>query len=103
MSVGNPRKRTGPGLLELAIVPAWVIVLLWLFNQTQYRETLRALVTRKPGMLDVFWYSPQLLHGGSAYQVALFFWLWVPLVLFVAYPVRVLIRRKRIAAAGEGR
>ena len=75
-------------------MPAWVVILLWLFNATHYRDELRASVAGKPGIVDALWQSPALLHEDSLH-IALFFWMWIPLVLFVAFPFWLLAKRKR--------
>ncbi|MFL6774586.1 MAG: hypothetical protein ACJ8EQ_04450 [Sphingomicrobium sp.] len=85
-------------LLEVMAMPAWVGVMLWLFQQTHYRDQLLAHVSGKPGVIGALSYSPQLLHQGDNYAVALFVWLWVPPLVCAAAIARILVRRR----ASEG-
>ena len=93
-SAGPAKRRSGLNFLEVAATLAWVLILRWLFNATHYRDELRAHVSGKPGIIDGLWHSPALLHEGSL-QILLFFWLWVPLVLFIAFPFWWIAKGKR--------
>jgi len=74
-------------LADVLATIIWVAVLVWLFDQTHYRDELRANFAGEPGVIDAMRYSPHLLQGGN-YRTALFVWIWLPIVtgaLGVAY------------------
>jgi hypothetical protein len=88
--------------LQVIAMPAWVCVMLWLFQQTHYRDQLATQVGGKPGFVDLFSYSPRLLDG-DAYQVALFVFIWgPPLFAVISFPWIIWKYRRRSAAGDEG-